>query len=208
MVRVSLAPKDVLYLPGQPLEAVHFIESGVVSILTLLNNGDCAEVGVVGREGMVGIPLIIGTGQSINEAMVLVGGQALRLARTDLTAELQHSPAFAKLMMQYVQSVYAQVSQTAACNAHHTLDERLARWLLLAHDRSDGDEFELTHEFLSMMLGVHRPAVSIAAGNLQKLGILEYARGHIHILNRPALEDAACECYQAVQHHVLNIFNS
>jgi len=208
MVRVTLAPREVLYVPGQPLKAVHFIESGVVSILTLLKNGDCAEVGVVGREGMVGIPLIIGTGQSINEAMVLVSGQALRLGRADLATELQRSPAFAKLMMQYLQSVYAQVSQTAACNAHHSLDERLARWLLLAHDRGDGDELELTHEFLSMMLGVHRPAVSIAAGNLQKLGILEYARGRIHILDRPALEHAACECYQAVQNHVLNIFNS
>jgi CRP-like cAMP-binding protein len=208
MVRVPLKPKEVLYMPGQPLEAVHFIESGIVSILTVLKNGDCAEVGVVGREGMVGIPLVIGTGQSINEAMVLVGGHALRLGRADLRTELQRSPAFAKLMMQYLQAAYAQVSQTAACNAHHTLDERLARWLLLAHDRGNSDEIELTHEFLSMMLGVHRPAVSIAAGNLQKLGILGYARGHIHILDRAALEAAACECYQAVQHHTLNIFNS
>ena len=206
MTRVTLASKEILYLPGVPIDAVHFIESGLVSILAVLKNGDCAEVGVVGSEGMIGIPLVIGTGRSPNEAMVLVSGQALRLKRAELEIELQRCPPLAKLMMQYIQSFYAQVSQTAACNAHHTLDERLARWLLLAHDRGGGDVLELTHEFLSMMLGVHRPAVSIAAGSLQKMGILEYSRGHIRILDRVALENASCECYQAVQQHILNIF--
>ncbi len=205
MKRVSLKSKQVLYLPGGPIDAVHFIESGIVSILAVFANGDCAEVGIVGREGMVGTPLVIGTRRSTNEAMVLVGGTALRLEGAELAIELQRCPSLTRLMMQYLQSLYAQVSQTAACNARHTLDERLARWLLLAHDRSDTDVLEITHEFLSMILGVHRPAVSIAAGNLQRLGIVEYCRGRLHILDRRALENAACECYQAVNKHVQSI---
>ena len=199
MERVPLAPGNILHLPGAPIEAAHFIESGVVAILVVLENGDYAEVGVVGREGMIGLPLIFGARRSPNEAMVVAAGTALEIGYADLKIELDRSPFLSKLMSRYLRAFYAQVSQTAACNGLHSLQQRLARWMLLAHDRSDGDDLDLTHEALSMMLCVHRPAISIAAGNLQKLGILEYRRGRIRILDRRALESMSCECYAAVQ---------
>jgi CRP-like cAMP-binding protein len=199
MERISLLPKDILHLPGEPINKAHFIESGVIAILVVLENGDYAEVGVVGREGMIGLTLILGANRSPNEAMVVSPGTALQIGYADFKVELDRSPCLSKLMSRYLRAFYAQVSQTAACNGLHTLQQRLARWLLLAHDRSDGDDLDLTHEALSMMLCVHRPAISIAAGNLQKLGVLEYRRGRIRILDRRALETMSCECYAAVQ---------
>ncbi|HLG87535.1 MAG TPA: Crp/Fnr family transcriptional regulator [Alphaproteobacteria bacterium] len=199
MERVPLLSKDILHLPGEPIKTAHFIESGIIAILVVLENGDYAEVGVVGREGMIGLPLIFGAHRSPNEAMVVSAGTALEIGYADFKVELDRSPYLSKLMSRYLRAFYAQVSQTAACNGLHTLQQRLARWLLLAHDRSDGDDLDLTHEALSMMLCVHRPAISIAAGNLQKLGILEYRRGRIRILDRRGLETMSCECYAAVQ---------
>jgi len=206
MERVSLSAKEILHVPHGPIGSVHFVESGIVAILVLLENGAFAEVGVVGREGMIGLPLVLGAQSSPNEAMVLTAGTALRIGFADFQIELQRGPSLMRLMLQYLRTFYAQVSQTAACNGHHTLEQRLARWLLLAHDRSDGDDLDLTQEFLSMMLCVHRPAVSIAAGNLQRLGIVEYRRGRIRILDRDELEAVSCECYQAVQDQVARLF--
>jgi len=206
MERVPLSSKEILHVPDGPINSAHFIESGIVSILVVMENGDCAEVGVVGREGMIGLPLIFDARSSPNEAMVLAAGSALEISYEDLKVELERSPALLKLLLQYLRAFYTQVSQTAACNGHHSLEQRLARWLLLAHDRSDGDDLDLTHESLSMMLCVHRPTVSLAAANLQKLGIVEYRRGRIRILDRAALEDASCECYWAVQQQVERLF--
>jgi CRP-like cAMP-binding protein len=165
----------------------------------MLENGASAEVGVVGREGMVGLPIVWGGRSSHTEAMILTAGTALRISRADLGAELKHTPGLMRLILDFMMGFYAQVSQTAACNGHHTLDQRLARWLLLAHDRSDGDDLELTQEFLSMMLCVHRPAISLAASSLHRIGAIEYHRGRIKIVDRGCLEDASCECYLAAQ---------
>jgi CRP-like cAMP-binding protein len=202
MERVSLPSKKVLHLPGDEITSAHFIESGIIAILVVLKNGDYAEVGVVGREGVIGLPLIFGAHRSPNEAMVVAAGSAMEIRYEDLRPELEQCPSLRRLMTQYLRAFYTQVSQTAACNGHHTLEQRLARWLLLAHDRSNSDTLDLTHEALSMMLCVHRPAISIAANNMQRLGILEYRRGRVQILDRAALEMVSCECYRAVQQEV------
>jgi CRP-like cAMP-binding protein len=148
---------------------------------------------------MIGLPMIVGAERSLNEAMVVAAGSAFEISYADLRIELERSAFLMKLLSRYIGSFYAQVSQTAACNGLHGLQQRLARWLLLAHDRSEGDDLDLTHEALSMMLCVHRPAITIAAGNLQKRGILEYRRGRIRVLDRRALEAMSCECYAAAQ---------
>src|SRR5579872_2820868 len=146
MERVPLISKDILHLPGQKIRTAHFIESGIVAILVVLESGDCAEVGAVGREGMIGIPLVLGAQRSFNEAMVVAPGTALAIEYADLRSELERSPDLMKLLVGYLRAFYAQVSQTAACNGLHTLQQRFARWLLLAHDRSGGDDLDLTHE--------------------------------------------------------------
>ena len=205
MQRVPLSAKQVLHHAHDPIDFAYFLESGIAAILVVLQNGASAEVGVVGREGMVGLPIVWGGRSSHTEAMVLTAGTALRISRADLGAELKHNPGLMRLILDFMMGFYAQVSQTAACNGHHTLDQRLARWLLLAHDRSDGDDLELTQEFLSMMLCVHRPAISLAASSLQRDGAIEYHRGHIKIVDRDCLEDSSCECYLAAQQPVRHV---
>jgi CRP-like cAMP-binding protein len=205
MQRVSLSAKQVLHHAHDPINFAYFPESGIAAILIVLENGASAEVGVVGREGMIGLPIVWGGPSSHTEAMVLTAGTALRISRADLGAELKHTPGLMRLILDFMMGFYAQVSQTAACNGHHTLDQRLARWLLLAHDRSEGDDLELTQEFLSMMLCVHRPAISVAASSLQRVGAIEYHRGRIKIIDRECLETASCECYLAAQRPVRHV---
>jgi CRP-like cAMP-binding protein len=202
MQRVPVSAKQVLHHAHDPIDFAYFLESGIAAILVVLENGASAEVGVVGREGMIGLPIVWGGRSSHTEAMVLTAGTALRISRADLSAELKHNAGLMRLILDFMMGFYAQVSQTAACNGHHTLDQRLARWLLLAHDRSDGDDLELTQEFLSMMLCVHRPAISVAASSLQRVGAIEYHRGRIKIVDRDCLEDSSCECYLAAQRPV------
>lgn len=204
--RVPLTVRQVLYEPDRPVDAAYFIESGIVSILAVLESGSCAEVGVVGSEGMIGLPLLLGALRSPNEAMVLAPGHALRIEAADFQRELEINAPMKRLLMRYLQASYAQTSQTAACNGHHSIEERLAKWLLLACDRIAGNELDLTHEFLSMMLCVRRQGVSVAAHNLQKGGIIEYRRGRIRITDRDALEALACECYRASRNQFERIF--
>jgi len=146
MQRVELSAKQVLHHAHDPIEFGYFPESGIAAILVLAN-GALAEVGFIGREGMVGLTIVWGGRTSHTEAMVLTAGTALRISRADLGAELMHLPGLMRVILDFTMGFYAQVSQTSACNGHHRLDQRLARWLLLAHDRSGGDELELTQEF-------------------------------------------------------------
>lgn len=208
MQRVPLSARQVLHHAHDPIDFAYFLESGIAAILVVLENGACAEVGVVGSEGMIGLPIVWGGQSSHTEAMVLTAGTALRISRADLSAELKHTPLLMRLILDFMMDFYAQVSQTAACNGHHTLAQRLARWLLLAHDRTLGDDLDLTQEFLSMMLCVHRPAISVAAGILQKTGAIDYHRGRIRILDRERLETASCECYLAAQQPEPYVSNS
>jgi CRP-like cAMP-binding protein len=198
---VALSFKEVLYDADEPIGFIYFIETGMVSMLALLEAGDLLEVGVVGPEGLVGMPVVFGADRSSTQAMVQMAGTALRVRAPVIRQAFNGSEALRNLLMRYMQALHAQVTQTAACNGRHTLEERLARWILIAHDRAGDDCFPMTHEFMSMMLGVRRSGVSIAAGILKKSGVINYGNGDMVVLDRPGLEAAACECYGAVRHH-------
>lgn len=195
---VEFALRHVIQVPDQPITAVYFPESGWVSMLALLVDGNSAEVGIVGFEGMVGLPLVLGSDRSPTEAMIQAPGTLLRLGADAFKEELDRSAALRTLLLRYALAFQAQVTQTAACNGHHALDQRLARWLLTAHDRAEGDAFPMTQEFLAMMLCVHRPGVTIAARLFQQAGLIRYGSGHMTITDRAGLEAAACECHGAV----------
>jgi CRP-like cAMP-binding protein len=196
---VELPLRQVVHAPGEPIEAVYFTETGWFSMLAHLESGDAAEVGLVGREGMIGLPILLGSNRDDVEAVVQGPGTALRMDARAFREDLERIPALRTLLQRYALVHYGQVGRTAACNGRHYVDQRLARWLLMAHDRAEGDEFPMTHEFLSMMLGVRRAGVTVAAGTLQKAGFIYYERGCIKITDRPGLESAACECYGIVR---------
>jgi CRP-like cAMP-binding protein len=196
---VALELRQILASPGERIAAVHFPESGYVSNIILLEEGGGAEVGLIGREGMTGLPLLHGVDRSPDRAMVQSPGRALRLDAPAFREALEESPALRRLLLLYAVGFQVQVAQTAACNAHHPTEQRLARWLLMAHDRSEGDAFPMTHDFLSLMLGVRRQGVTVAAGMLQKAGLIRYGRGQMEIADRPGLEAAACECHGSVR---------
>ena len=196
---VGLEVRETLHVSDEPIAAVYFPESGWASMLALLADGRSAEVGLVGTEGMVGLPLLLGSDSSGTEAMVQASGTMLRLEAGAFRRALEESPALRTLLLRYALAFQQQVTQTAACNGHHALDQRLARWLLMAHDRAEGDEFPMTQEFLAMMLCVHRPGVTIAARLFQQAGLIRYGNGQMAITDREGLEAAACECYGVVR---------
>ena len=196
---VELPFDQTLYPADAAVDAVLFPESGMVSLLATLDDGEQVEVGIAGREGLVGIPLVLGDDRSLVEARVQLGGTALRIGAAALREEMEASAALRALLNRYALAFHAQVTMTAACNARHAIEQRLARWLLIAHDRAGADEFAMTHEFMAMMLGVRRPGVSLAAGVLQKAGLIQYARGRMEVADRPGLEAASCECYRTAR---------
>jgi CRP-like cAMP-binding protein len=196
---VSLSLKQTLFEADEPIGAAYFVETGMVSYLAYLENGDAIEVGLIGPEGMVGMPLILGVDSASAGAIVQMQGTALRISPAALRQAFNESKVLRTRLLRYMQALYTQVSQTAACNGHHGLEERLARWLLIAHDRAEGDQFPMTHEFMALMLGVRRSGVTVTASTLKQAGLISYANGRMTILDRPALEAVACECYGIVQ---------
>lgn len=198
--RVELPFEQHLFPADGAVEAALFVETGMVSLIATLEDGEQVEVGVVGREGLVGLPLVFDDDRSLVEARVQMEGTALRIGAAALRAEMDRSAALRGVLLHYALAFHAQVTLTAACNARHAIEHRLARWLLTAHDRAGADEFAMTHEFLSLMLGVRRPGVTIAAGMLQKAGLIRYGRGRMTVVDRPGLEAASCECYHTVRH--------
>jgi CRP-like cAMP-binding protein len=196
---VDLAVHQTVAHAEEEVEAAYFVETGTISMLARLENGNLVEVGMVGRDGMVGLPFVFGTVVSPVEAMVQISGRSLRIGAPAFRQVLRESPALMASLLRYAQAFYTQVSLAAGCNATHNLVFRLARWLLMAHDRVDGDEFPLTQETMSQMLAVHRPGVTVAAGTLQTAGLIRYGRGKITILDRASLENASCECYRTIQ---------
>jgi CRP-like cAMP-binding protein len=191
---VPLTDGMPIYEPHEPITDVYFPISGVVSLVSEMREGT-VEVGTVGREGMTGLPLVLHATTMPSRAFVQVPGHAYRMRGADLCAALRRSPRVERLVYRYVMALFDQAAQHAACNRLHALEERCARWLLMTHDRVDGDVLPLKQQFLAEMLGVHRPAVTIAAGALQKAGVIRYTRGKVTVLDRDALEEAACECY-------------
>ena len=203
-LRRSLEPVELpfdhtLYPTDGIVEAVLFVETGMVSLLATLEDGEQVEVGVAGKDGLIGLPLVFGDDRSLVEARVQMEGTALRMDAAALRDGMEGSAALRLLLHRYALFFQAQVTMTAACNARHAIEQRLARWLLIAHDRAGADEFPMTHEFISMMLGVRRPGISIAAGALQKAGLIRYLRGRMEITDRPGLEAASCECYHVTR---------
>lgn len=196
---VELKLHKVLFLPDEPIKYVYFLADGIVSLLTILEDGTTIEAAVVGSEGMVGLSVIMGVEKAANEALVQAEGTALRMRADDLRAGFNKESALRGSLMSYIHLLLAMVSQNAACNRMHTVEERLARWLLLTHDRVGKDGFVFTQEFMSHMLGVRRAGVSVAANTLRRAGLIDYQRGEISVLNRPGLEDASCECYRTIE---------
>ena len=196
---VELPFDQTLFPADGEVEAVLFPESGMVSLLATLEGGEQVEVGVVGREGLVGLPLVLGDDRSLVEGRVQQEGTALRIGAAAFRAAMEESAALRLVLNRYALAFQAQVTLTAACNARHAIEQRLCRWLLIAHDRAGADEFPMTHEFISMMLGVRRPGVSLAAGVLQKAGLIRYVRGRMAVTDRHGLEAASCECYHTAR---------
>jgi CRP-like cAMP-binding protein len=199
MKLVELPLGKSLYDPYVPLEHVYFPEDGVASLLTQLDDGIETEVATVGREGMVGLPAFFGVESVPGRAIWQVSGKALVLSTKVLRRETRQGGALNDVLRLYAQGLFTQISQSASCNRRHEIVQRCSRWLLMTHDRVNGDEFELTHQFLSKMLGVRRAGVSVAAGILQKAGLIKYSRGRITILDREGLEAISCECYRIVR---------
>lgn len=193
------AIKETLYEPNEPIQHVYFINSGVASMLTVMEDGSAIEVGTIGNEGMVGIPVLLGADRIPGQAFMQIPGSVLRMATEDFKRQVTPGTPLHNLLQRYLQALFNQVAQSAACNRLHSLEERFCRWLLMTRDRVPTDEFPMTQEFLSLMLGVHRPSVSEVAGTFQRAGIIRYSRGKITILDRSGLEMAACECYEVVK---------
>jgi CRP-like cAMP-binding protein len=196
---VDLTFGEVLYEPGEAIRHVYFPSASLVSLLTLADGHLALEVGLIGREGMVGIPLALGHSVSSVRALVQGAGTAMRMTSADFRKSFRLSQPLQQELYRYVHALMAQISQTAACNRFHMVEARLARWLLMTHDRVKSDQFRMTHEFLGHMLGVQRVAVTNAAHALQKRKLIRYTRGNITVLDRAGLEEAACQCYQVVK---------
>ncbi len=195
---VPLPHKQTLSNPGAPIEHVYFLEVGMVSLVQPLPGG-MIEVGMIGNEGFVGVPVLLGADTSPLEAMVQIPGSALRMQAGAFREETARSAALLGVLLRYAEALQVQVSFSAACNGRHPLPERLARWLLVARDRAPSDELPLGHEFLSMMLGVRRAGVTVALGGLKAAGLVRNSNGRVTIIDRPGLEAAACGCYRAVR---------
>ena len=193
---VELSLGDVLYEPGNPIRDVFFPLGGLVSLLTITGGRLALEVAMVGREGMVGVPLALGVARSPMRALVQGSGAGLRMSRAHFDAAMLRSPQLRKALLVYAGSLMAQIARTAACNRFHVVEARLARWLLMTRDRTGAADFMMTQEFLSGMLGVRRVGVSEAASTFQRRKLIEYSRGHIRIVDHDGLEAACCTCYR------------
>ena len=195
----NLAHHTSLHEPGEKLEFVHFVDRGLVSIVVATREGKTVEVGLVGNEGMVGIPGIVGLSRSPHRAVVQISGEGFRARIDALQGLLPACPSLHTMASRHAVIQGMQAAQSAACNRLHGIEQRLARWLLSMQDRVDQSSLNITHDFLATMLGTDRPSVSLAAGILQKKGSIEYTRGAVRIVDRKKLEELTCECYGVIQ---------
>jgi len=196
---VALPLGMVLYESGAALSHVYFPTTAIVSLLYVMENGASAEIAVVGYEGVVGISLFMGGDTTPSRAVVQSAGQGFRIPAAAIKGEFNDSSVVMHLLLRYTQALITQMSQTAVCNRHHTLDQQLCRWLLLSLDRLEGNELVMTQELIANMLGVRREGVTEGALKLSHAGLIRYARGHITVLDRGGLEQRTCECYAVVK---------
>jgi CRP-like cAMP-binding protein len=195
----ALSYKCPLYEPNEPIEFVHFIETGVASLVNTLMNGDAVEVGTIGNEGFVGIPVLFGDKQAPTSVYMQVAGAGLKMKANLFREEMQRNAFIQETMLHYAHAFFNQVAQIAACNTFHLLEQRCCRWLLMTQDRMQSNDFPLTQEFLAMMLGVRRAGVTDAANALKRDGLINYARGSVTVLDRAGMEKRACECYGVIK---------
>jgi len=196
---VQLPLGKMLYEPGTQLQHAYFPTTAIVSLHYVTESGASAETAGVGNEGLVGISLFMGGDTTSSSAVVQTAGQAYRLERRKLKQEFDRGGFLQRLLLRYTQALMTQMSQTAACNRHHSVEQQLCRWLLLTQDRMATRELVITQELIAGMLGVRREGVTEAAGNLQRAGVISYRRGHISVLDRAGLESRSCECYAVVK---------
>lgn len=192
---VDLAYKQPLYDADVPIAFVYFLDTGVASLVNVMRNGDAAEVGTIGNEGIVGLPVMFGDHVAPTSVYMQVRGRGHRIPAAIFWKEMERSQSLRLMALRYIHVFFNQVAQSAACAHFHALDKRCCRWLLMTCDRMQEDDFPLTQEFLAMMLGVRRSGVTQAAGKLQRDGLIRYGRGRVHILDRNGLVKRACECY-------------
>jgi CRP-like cAMP-binding protein len=196
---VDLPTHSILHEAGEPITHAYFVDSGLASVLSVMTDGKSVEVGLAGKEGFVGLPLVVGLSTSPTQVIMQVAGSAYRMTSAEFKETLAHSPVLERSLNRYAQSLGMQAVHVAACNRLHEVEERLARWLLMSQDRLGGEVVPLTQEFLAHMLGTRRASVTVAAGILQKAGLITYNRGTVKIHDRSGLEDAACECYASIK---------
>jgi len=204
---VVLEFKDVLQEPGEPIKHIWFPKRGVMSLLSHMNNGEAVEVATVGRETAAGLSVVLGSPRIAQETIVQIPGEGHRLNVRVFDRDRDRLPVLNRLLLRAAAALVTQISQGSACNRLHPIESRCARWLLMTHDRVDDDRFPLTHEFLAQMLGVTRPSVTIAAGILQKAGLISYVRGWVDVLDRDGLEQTSCECYRIITDEFRRLIN-
>jgi CRP-like cAMP-binding protein len=208
---LSLVPlkfKQVLHEPGEPEDYVYFPESGVISMLILLENGWAVEMATIGNEGMLDIAQFLGVRTSESWSKVQVPGEAVRLSTADFRRSIAGTEAFRTVIGAYAMELFTLVAQSLACNRAHNLEQRAARWLLMTRDRVDADEFPITHAFLAEMLGAARPTVTVTLGGLQEAGHIQYHRSTVTILDRRGLEGVTCECYELIKRRFARVSRS
>jgi CRP-like cAMP-binding protein len=200
LIHMTLVSGQVLHEPEMPIEDVYFVDQGVVSLAADTNGNGRVEVGLIGREGFVGASAVLNPQPySVHRAFTQVPGTAYRVSNAALQSAIDQSATLRGRCLRYIETLMVQSSQVAACNARHNLPERLARWLLMVRERIDSDTLPMTQEFLSIMLGVRRSGVSVAAGTLQASGFIRVQRGHVVITNHDGLSAASCDCYRVIQ---------
>jgi len=197
--KVPLNFKQVLWEPGDRVEWAYFVETGVVSLITVVDGSDTVETGTIGNEGMVGLGGFLGNDRAQEQAICQIAGSARRIGIEELREERRQGKQLSDLLLRYTSAMMKMFAQTAACNRLHPVEERMSRWLLMTLDRVGTTNFPLTQEFLATMLGVRRPTVNIAGATLQKAGLIRYSRGKITVLDRAGLESASCECYAQIR---------
>jgi CRP-like cAMP-binding protein len=202
---VTLQINRSLHDPGQTVDTLYFLEEGICSVVVTMENGSSVEVGIIGRDGFVGLPAVLGAGRSPNRAFMQIPGHGFSVKATVLQEQFEASSELRLRLQRFVQAMLVQTAQTAACNRVHELEERLARWLLMCQDRVQNNRIKITHEFLAMMLGTRRTSVTVAAGMLHKAGLIAYSRGNVTIQNRKGLEQAACECHRIIHEEYVRL---
>ena len=206
--QVNLKSGDILLEPKKEVNSIYFPQTAIISLVSIMIDGSTTEIGLVGNEGMIGIPAILGGRSTISRSIVQIPGSALKIPAEIVVQEFHRGGRFQQLTLLYIQAFLTMVSQSVACNRQHKIEERLARWLLSVQDCVFENEIPLTQEFIANMLGIRRSGVTVAAGILKQAGIIRYSRGNITILDRKGLEDTTCECYQLVRNEFLRLLGS